>query len=104
MAGINDKCLFKPSDVIINGFHRHSTVLTFQKLCNRIGRKSLSHIFNEVLYNAVKKILSINPMTLHNVSGNNRMVDTIYNLIGILFIISSKSNNRKSTKTNILFQ
>lgn len=61
-------------------------------------------MFNNILHDTIKKILTIDSMALYNISGNHRMIDAIDNLIGTLLVIIPQCNDGKAAKTDIFFQ
>lgn len=74
-------------------------VLTFQESRDGVRGKGLAHVLNDILHHAVKKVLLVDAVALHNIPGDYGMINAVDNLIGTLLVILTKRNeleNRQS--------
>ena len=62
-------------------------MLTFQKSRDRVSRKGLAHILDDVFHHAIKKILLVDTVALYNIAGNYGVINAVDDLIGTLLII-----------------
>ena len=62
-------------------------MLAFQKCRNLIIRECLAYVLDNEFHHAVKKILLVDAVTLHNIAGDHGVVDAVSDLIGALRVI-----------------
>ena len=89
MAGIDDKDLLQPAQVVVDGFRGDGAMLAAQKLGDGAGRESLAHVLHQVLHHPVKQVRLIDPIAFENIPGKDRVVDAVDDLVGALGVIAA---------------
>ena len=79
-------------------------MLAFQKCRNRISRECLAYVLDNEFHHAVKKILLVDAVTLHNIAGDHGVVDAVSDLIGALRVILAQGDYGEPAKPDILLQ
>ena len=96
--------LFQPVQIVVNCFNRQGTSLAFQKLYDRVGRKSFAYIFDDIANNTAKQIKIRYVVPLYNIACYDRAINPFHNLIGRMLVKIAECDNGETAHTDILIQ
>src|SRR5699024_6452090 len=104
LTTVNDESLFKPVQVIVDGFDGQRTPFAPEKLDDSVGRESFAHVFHHIFDHPVKQVVIADVMPSGDIVGNDRSVDTLYDLVSGTLVKRSQSNNRKTAGAQIVVE
>ncbi len=104
LAAVDHKCLFQPLQIVINCLHRERAPFAFHEFYDGVGGKSLADILHDILHHTVEQVEVRDIMPLGDVAGDNRIVDTLDDLIGRTLVKISERNDGEPTHADIFVQ